>query len=121
MKNRKDGFKEELSKEKDIICPAKYYVVIKPDSEPDSKTIIVPDSVQHRTKLNRDKGTIISIGPTAFPLGVWGDSPPTIGNRVLFSSYAGSVFYEREENGSKTLYRLLSDEDIHAVIKSKGE
>jgi chaperonin GroES len=72
--------------------------------------IILPDSAQEKPK----EGTVVAIGPgmhdeegTLQPLSV------KIGDRVLFSSYAGT---EVENTHSDEEYIILTEEDILGVL-----
>lgn len=72
--------------------------------------IILPDTAQEKPK----EGTIVAVGPgardeegTVHPLTV------KIGDRVLFSSYAGTEVKNAEADDE---YLILSEEDILGVL-----
>ncbi len=71
--------------------------------------IILPDSAQEKPK----QGEVVAVGPgktdekgktTAVPL--------SVGDKVLFTSYAGMEFKSDDDNE----YLILNEEDIIAVI-----
>lgn len=65
-----------------------------------------------RKQAGMDKGTVVSIGPTAFK-DFGGDAWCAVGDLIIFAKYAGKVV----EDTDRTKYVVLNDEDVVAVIK----
>lgn len=73
-----------------------------------------------RYQASVDKGTVVSVGKTAWK--DFGDTPwAEKGDTVVFARNAGKFVQDPEEKGvledSKTLYVLLNDEDIIAILR----
>ncbi|MFN0065929.1 MAG: co-chaperone GroES [Chlamydiales bacterium] len=69
--------------------------------------IILPDSAQEKPK----EGEVIAAGPGKYDdSGVLGFMTVKVGDKVLFSSYAGTEVKQGEEE-----YLILSEEDILGV------
>lgn len=73
--------------------------------------ILLPDSAQEKPK----EGSVIAVGPGAFSKeGEFERLELAIGDKVLFSSYAGvEVKTEDKENE----YLIMSQDDVLAIIK----
>ena len=75
--------------------------------------IILPDSAQEKPK----EGTVIAVGPgkcddqgKCTPLNL------KVGDRILFSSYAGTEVKETGSDGCEGEYLILSEDDILGVL-----
>lgn len=112
MQSRKLG----VTDRQDVIRPTQFYVVVKldPAEAMTNGGLIVPDTVQGKEQVAREKGVIMSVGPTAFPKETWGDDPPKVGDRVMFARYAGTLFRDREKRED---YRIFEDSQICAVCE----
>jgi chaperonin GroES len=80
--------------------------------------ILLPDSAQEKPK----EGTVIAVGPGKYDeQGKLQSLTVKIGDRVLFSSYAGTEVKDIQcENGTSCEgeYMILSEEDILGVLVS---
>lgn len=65
-----------------------------------------------RKQAGMDKGTVVSIGSTAFK-DFGGDAWCAVGDLVIFAKYAGKVVEDTDSNK----YVILNDEDVVAVLK----
>lgn len=76
--------------------------------------IAIADSHEdhQRKQAGMDKGTVVSIGPTAFK-DFGGDAWCSVGDLVVFAKYAGKVV----EDTDQKKYVVLNDEDIVAILK----
>lgn len=95
------------------IIPLLHRVLVKPDKvEEVSKGGIILSVDTKREQAAAEKGTVISIGPTAFK--DYGGDENTLkpGDRVAYAKYAGKTIKEEDIE-----YILLNDEDITAIIK----
>ena len=103
--------------EKIGIRPVEFKVLLKVD---DVETvtpggIILPDMARDREMIAQESGTIIAMGERACSENeIWGANPPKVGDKVIFSKYAGAVI---KKMGKK--YRLIQDKDLGAVIESE--
>jgi chaperonin GroES len=71
--------------------------------------IILPDSAQQKPK----QGEVVAVGPgKTDDKGKLHPNSLSVGNQVLFSSYAGTEFKADDESE----YLILNEEDIIAVI-----
>jgi chaperonin GroES len=97
--------------EKEKIKPLANRVLIKRSKATTTKGgIILPDTAQEKPK----EGEVVAVGPglrdeegNLQPLAV------KIGDRVLFSSYAGT---EIKENNTEDEYLIMSEDDILGVL-----
>jgi len=75
--------------------------------------IILPDTGRDREMIAQESGVIIAMGECACSeADIWGPNPPKVGDKVIFSKYAGAVI---KRLGKK--YRLIQDKDLGAVIE----
>jgi len=111
MKTKKGGSPQAASA-KGAIVPLGDRVLVKPESEEQTKTpggIIIPDTVD---KDKPERGTVIAVGPGKFvdgerrPIGV------SVGDMVVFSKYG----YD-EVKIEETEYYLIKEDNILAIIK----
>jgi chaperonin GroES len=98
------------------IKPVGYNVLVKPD-EVEKKTkggIILPETKLEKDEFGRMEGTLVAASPMAFANSDWpaSEPKPQVGNRVIFSRYAGSEVTGKD--GSK--YWLMKDESIVGVM-----
>jgi len=111
--------REKSSKtEEGVVEPVCYYVVVEPE-EVDGVTsggIILPTSAVDHMQVQREKGTIISMGPTAFDMEKWGNRKPKVGDKVMFTKHAGTVFQDTKK---RKKYRLMDDEYICAIFREE--
>jgi co-chaperonin GroES (HSP10) len=92
--------------------PAGHRVIVKPDDPPEKiGQIFVPPWVKENKAFEIIKGTIVSVGMTAWRAFDEGKPWANVGDRVMFAKYGGSIV--EDEAGVK--YRILNDEDIIAV------
>lgn len=77
--------------------------------------IELPEMMEiQREQAAVSKGTIVSVGPTAWTHPDLGSTPwAVVGDYVYFAKYAGAVITDPE---SKEKYILLNDEDIIAKV-----
>ncbi len=95
------------------IEPTGWRLLIKPDPlEETTKSgiVLAVDERLHRSAINI--GTITHIGPYAWKDYKEGEPWCKVGDRVLFSKYAGAMV----EDGSNRGLVLLNDEDVQAII-----
>lgn len=96
--------------------PMEYNVLVRMDpvEERTAGGIIIPVAKKDRDELATDEGTLVDASPHAFSYADWpeGQTPPQVGERVLFAQYSGRIW---ERAGVK--YRILKDKDIVAVIE----
>lgn len=97
------------------IKPVEFKILIKVDVvETITKGgIILPESSVDRQQIAQEAGEIIAMGEMACSEPeIWGTNPPQVGDRVVFSKYAGATI---QQLGKK--YRLIQDKDLGAVIE----
>lgn len=93
--------------------PVGHRVIVKPDDPPEKiGQIFVPGWVKDNKVFETIKGTIVSVGMTAWRAFDEGKPWANVGDRVMFAKYGGSIV-EDEKTGEK--FRILNDEDITAV------
>jgi len=94
-----------------------YRVMVEPESG-EKKTdsgLIIADS---KGRSEQEIGKLVAVGSLAWT--DYGDGKPwaEVGDRVLYSKYGGKMI---SDPGSGIEYRILSDEDIVAVIYAETE
>jgi co-chaperonin GroES (HSP10) len=98
------------------INPVGYNVLVKPEEvEKTTKGgIILPETKLEKDEFGRMEGQIVAVSPMAFTFKDWPVSAPKpqVGQRVIFSRYAGSEVTGRD--GAK--YWLMKDESIAGVM-----
>jgi co-chaperonin GroES (HSP10) len=98
------------------INPVGYNVLVKPeDVEKTTKGgIILPETKLEKDEFGRMEGQLVAMSPMAFAFKDWpAETPkPQVGQRVIFSRYAGSEVTGRD--GAK--YWLMKDESIAGVM-----
>ena len=79
--------------------------------------IILPDSGRDRERIAQEQGTIVAMGQCACSeVDIWGENPPKVGDKVIFSKYAGATIQKLGKN-----YRLIQDKDLGAVLEVSDE
>lgn len=101
------------------IKPLGYVVLVKPDEYEDKvdlgnglKLEIVEDK---RVKMTIVTGTLLDIGPWAWSDKGDGKPQAKIGDKVIYSKFAGKTVLDPD---TKEPYLLMNDEDINAVIEA---
>lgn len=89
-------------------------VVIKRSKSPSTKGgILLPDSAQEKPK----EGVIVAVGPGKLnDEGARNPMNVKIGDRILFSSYAGTEIKNTKNEGDELL--IMKEEDILGVVLS---
>lgn len=97
------------------ITPTRYCVLIQPDPEPDITKggIMIPIQYREQKQAAAVTGRVIDIADEAFSFVA---NPaarrPSIGDRVAFTKYAGSVIMGADGQP----YKLMNDEDISGIL-----
>lgn len=108
-----------------MITPLLHYVIVKQEKLADvdptyqrakaAGLLIADHDDNKRAQAGVDKGTVISLGPTAYrDYNV--DPPIKPGDFVAFAKFSGKVITDPEDNQD---YVLLNDQDIVCVITRK--
>ena len=100
------------------IFPVEYKVLILPDEVEDKSSggMYLPDSVRDRQQYAMDRGMILATGD-----GFFGELPgprPKVGDKVIFSKYAGSTM-DVTIDGKRRTCRLCNDKDICAILREE--
>jgi len=103
------------------VIPVRHVAMIKPDKIDDKSAggMYLPEMARDRLQSAVDRGELVAIGEGFFeklpgPI-------PTIGDKVLFDRYAGSLI-TIQEDGIRQNYRLCNDDKIVAIMKGgKGQ
>jgi len=99
--------------------PVEYKVLVKPEqTETMYGNIIIPDAARDRQQIAQDKGEIVAVGGSCFE--DWGPPVPKVGDKILFSKYAGYRFFDRDANPN-TEYRVVNDKDITMILEESEE
>lgn len=102
------------------LIPVEFFVVVAldPAEEKTAGGIILPTQVQDKDKLAAQEGRLIAVSPLAFNYDNWppGSRKPEVGDKVLFKRYQGHLI-EREIEGQKRAFKLMSDKDIMAILE----
>lgn len=98
------------------IYPTEFKVLVLP-IEVKAKTdggIIIPEEARERKEFAVQEGELIAVSPLAFTYEKWpeGYKPPQVGDRVLFTKYAGG----KQKGKDGVEYRLINDKDVQAVL-----
>ena len=97
-----------------MLIPILHRVLVKPDPiEEVSQGGIVLAVDPKKERLAVDKGTVVTLGDTAFSGDFKTESPPKVGDRVYYAKYAGKLIKDTDD----VEYVMLNDEDVIAVIK----
>lgn len=97
-----------------MLIPILHRVLVKPDPiEEVSQGGIVLAVDPKKERLAVEKGTVVTVGDTAFSGDFKTESPPKVGDRVYYAKYAGKLIKDTDE----VEYVMLNDEDVIAVIK----
>ena len=102
--------------------PCGNYVIVKPEVIEKVSTggIILDDSMVNRENTAKVRGTLVAVGDMAWK--DWGDGSPwaKVGDRVYFKRHVSDKIEDEDDldkHGKPTLYFLLADLDILAVIE----
>lgn len=104
-----------------MIKPAGYRIIVKPDQieEVTQNGIIIAYENKEREQAGAFYGELVAIGPSAWKAYDDGSPWASLGDRVVFSRYAGR--YVEDPDDLETKYILLNDEDILAVLNKTKE
>lgn len=105
--------------EKIGVRPVEFKVLIRVDEveEMTKGGIILPSVALDRGMIEQESGEIIAMGECACSeLDIWGKNPPKVGDKVIFSKYAGANI---KKLGKK--YRLIQDKDLGAIMEDDDE
>lgn len=101
------------------IKPLGYVVLVKPDEYEDKHDLgngqfleIVEDK---RVKMTITTGTLMDIGPWAWVDRGDGKPQAKIGDKVVYSKFAGKTVIDPD---TKEPYLLMNDEDVNAIIEA---
>ena len=99
------------------IKPVEYKVLIKVDDLKDQSEggIWIPESRMEREQIAHDRGTLVDKSDMAFS--DWPGTKPEVGQKVIFSKYAGSVIMFEGKGNGRGRYRLCNDKDICAILE----
>jgi len=107
-----------------MIIPTLHRILVKADKlEEVDKThiqakklgIVIPDhDDKKRAQAGVDKGTVISIGPTAFR-DFGAESPIKEGDYIAYARFAGKII---EDPATEEEYVVLNDEDVVCIFKN---
>jgi chaperonin GroES len=106
-----------------MLYPEGSKVIVKPDAyeEITKGGIIIPETVKSERQIAVTRGTIVAIGPNADVTFGSADGiekrEARVGDKVIFARYGGAEVSEKKEDGSREKLRLLTDEDIVALIE----
>lgn len=87
-------------------------VLVKRSEAPTVKGgILLPDSAKEKPR----QGEVLSVGPGKKDKdGKWKDTSVQVGDKVLFSTYAGVTLNTEDQDGE---YLILSEDDILCVLQ----
>lgn len=99
------------------LIPAGYRILVDPDEvkkETESGIVLVTDEKLERAA--NQKGTVVGLGEFAYDgyKGKW----VKLGDRIIYSQYAGKFLEDPNEEGH--LFVVLNDEDVVAIIKEES-
>ena len=99
------------------IKPVEYKVLIKVDEINDKSEggIWIPESRLEREQMAHDRGTLVDVSEMAFE--DWPGRRPQVGEKVIFSKYAGSIIMFENKDRMRERYRLCNDKDICAILE----
>jgi chaperonin GroES len=98
-----------------MIVPLLHRILVMPDPvETKTSGGIILAVNEKREQAAAERGTVISVGETAFK--DFGGDPSLVqtGTRIYYAKYAGKEVKENDE-----LYVLLNDEDVIAIISNE--
>lgn len=98
------------------------------------RVIVIPDPVEEVTKggivlavdkkreeASAQKGTVHSVGPSAWKSELYGYGKPgwepwcVSGDRIFFARYAGKIFRD-----GKQIYMVINDDDVQCLITDES-
>lgn len=84
--------------------------------------ILPEDGQMKREQAAVDRGIVVSKGPTFYV--DWNGADPEsvqVGDEVVFARHSGKVVRDPEQaDDDKTVYIVLNDEDLVAILKKEG-
>lgn len=116
------GYAVEKDVSIDELIPTGHHCLVKPDKveEKTAGGLWKPDQAIQKQRGNMQIGTIVALGPQCFKAFDDGEPWAAVEDRVVYAKYGGKVFnYLEEKDTEEHALRLLNDEDILLVIKSK--
>lgn len=112
-----DNGKSMLRAKQFVPVEYKVWILVDEVSEKEG-SLWLPETTIDRQQEQRDTGTLIKASEMAFS--DWNGRKPEIGEKVVFSKYAGSIFrFPKVEGIGVDRYRLCNDKDICAVIEEE--
>jgi co-chaperonin GroES (HSP10) len=100
-----------------MIIPTGYRVLVKPDDiEKVTKGGIVLVTDEKLERAAQHVGTVVSVGRQAwkaFSKNYDGDAWANVGDRIIYSKYAGKYVKDPE---TKEQFVILNDEDVVAIV-----
>lgn len=97
-----------------IPCGHRIVVKIEEVERQTESGIIIKEDTADREEMSAIKATVVAVGPSAWAdqsvSGTWAK----VGDKIMIAKFAGQLW---KRNGSK--YRVISDLDVIAVIKSE--
>lgn len=102
--------------------PCGHYVIVKPDviEKVSGGGIILNQNMVESENTAKVKGTLVAVGPNAWTAFDNGDPWAEVGDNVYFKRHVSDKIKDEndlDEHGEPTLYFLLADENILAVIE----
>ena len=116
----KTGYSVNRPIEVNNVKPLEYKVVVLPD---EMETVSegglhIPDITIDRIEYAVETGTIVSMAGNAFADKSVFAEKPSVGDRVFFSKYSGSMFeIQKPDSRDRIKYRLMNDKDISAILE----
>lgn len=100
-----------------MLKPAGHRVLVQPDAVEETTESGIVINTPESTKMEQagqERGTVIAIGPNAWKAFDDGTPWAAVGDRVIYSRYAGRVVQDPDDK--ETRYVILNDEDILTLI-----
>jgi len=99
------------------IIPVEFKVLIKVALVEDKTSggLWIPETFLDRQQMAHDRGMLVAVSDMAFS--DWQGVCPEVGDKVIFSKYAGSVIHFQAKDGTREQFRLCNDKDICAIIR----
>lgn len=106
--------------------PAGHRVLVRPDrvEETTRGGIVLPEVTKERDQRATQQGTVLEIGPSAWKEHWEGKPWAKVGDRVIFTRYAGvDLSYEARQLIDPSADRLtvINDEDVVYVLEEREE
>lgn len=96
----------------------KVLVLVDKSMEVTAGAIYIPEDQQERQTLSATTGVLVAVGPQAFAYDAfrtvhWVGERPQVGDRVVFTRYAGQEY----SGYDGSLYRLMEDRQIGGIMR----